>query len=147
MAQTVVQNNGSSNNQFASGHISGTYTAADFTITLGFTPRYFRIINLTDRVTNEWFEGMAQGDYFKTASNGDRTLETDDSIVISAGSGNSSGGAGTLGTGSGSGAQTIGDNTSTQIPGTKAAAPQVTVDISVSGIMTDNDEVVWQAFG
>lgn len=147
MAQTRTQNNGETVTKYASGFISGTYTAADITLTLGFTPRKFKITNLTDRLTHEWFEGMNQGDYLETVAAGTRTLETDDSIVVSSEiSGNTSGGAGTLGTGSGSGARTIGDNTSTQQPGTKGAAT-VFIDVSVGNIITDNDQVMWEAWG
>lgn len=80
----------------ANGSLSGTYTAASvesatagatmasgvLTLTLGFKPKYFRIVNVTDRVTQEWFEGMNSGDFIETAANGARTLETDDKVVV-----------------------------------------------------------------
>lgn len=51
-------------------------TAADsVTITCGFTPRFVRWINTTDRVQGEWFQGMAANSCIKTAANGTRTLE------------------------------------------------------------------------
>lgn len=43
------------NRNYASGIRTGTRTAADFTITLGFTPRYIRVVNLTDRIQAEHF--------------------------------------------------------------------------------------------
>lgn len=49
---------------------------------LGFRPTYVQLINLTDRITYEWYEGMAEGDYIKTVAAGTRTLETDDVLVI-----------------------------------------------------------------
>ena len=57
--------------------------AGVMTITLGFAPKYFKIINVTDRLTQEWFEGMNSGDFLETAANGDKTLETDDKVVVS----------------------------------------------------------------
>ena len=36
--------------RYAYGTRTGTRTAADFTITLGFTPTHIRVVNLTDRV-------------------------------------------------------------------------------------------------
>lgn len=52
-------------------------TAADYTlVTLGFTPKYVRWENITDRVMVEWFEGMAADTCIKTAAAGTRTLET-----------------------------------------------------------------------
>src|SRR3990167_5935540 len=93
--------------QRATGSLSGTYTAATvtsttanaaiasgvMTLTLGFVPRYFKIVNVTDRLTQQWFEGMNQGDFIETVAAGDQTLETDDkiSITTSLGSGGSAG--------------------------------------------------------
>lgn len=109
MALTTVQNNPTGIAQYAQGSFSGTYTAADFTLTLGFKPKHFKIINCTDRVTQEWFAGMNFGDFLETAANGDKTLETDNQIEV-----NDDG----------------------------------TVDVvAAGGAMTDNDTVVWEAFG
>lgn len=44
---------------YASGTLTGTYTAADFTITLGFVPKYIRVINLSDRIQAEHFVDSA----------------------------------------------------------------------------------------
>ena len=63
--------------------------AGVMTITLGFIPKYFKIINVTDRLTQEWFEGMNTGDFPETASNGDKTLETDDKVTITTSLGSS----------------------------------------------------------
>lgn len=76
--------------------LSGTYTAAtdvyaanDITlasgslaVTVGFEPTAVKVINVTDRLTQEWFKGMNQGDFLETAANGDKTLETDDKVVV-----------------------------------------------------------------
>ena len=50
-------------------------TAADSTlVNLGFTPKYICWENLTDRIKNEWFEGMAANSAVNTVANGTRTL-------------------------------------------------------------------------
>lgn len=128
--------------QRAQGIFSGTYTAASdvstttnatmaagvITLTLGFVPTYFKIINATDRITQEWFQGMNSGDYLETAANGDKTLETDDKVVVA--------------TRTGTGGST------SQAGGTADTTPSGKVTITVdSGIMTDNDTVVWEAIG
>ena len=52
-------------------------TAADFLQQeVGFTPRYIKFTNLTDRISVEWFEGMAANTCLKTAAAGTQTLET-----------------------------------------------------------------------
>ena len=45
-------------------------------MTLGFTPKYIAVENVTDRVKIEWYEGMAANTCIKTAAAGTRTLET-----------------------------------------------------------------------
>jgi len=110
MAVVSATNYSSGVVNFASGSETGTYTAADFTVTVGFVPKHFKITNVTDRITQEWHSGMNQGDFIETIAAGDRTLETDDQIIVHA----------TDGT--------------------------VAIDVS-GGIQTDNDTVVWEAWG
>lgn len=51
-------------------------TAADsVTIDVGFKPRRVTWINMTDRISGEWIEGMAANSCLKTAAAGTRTLE------------------------------------------------------------------------
>lgn len=123
----------------AQGSFSGTYTAATdvftgtggsagislaagvITLALGFVPTYFKIVNVTDRITQEWFKGMNKGDFIETAANGVRTLETDDKVVVNE-----------------------------AVTGTAPVQynPAATVVITVDGgAMTDNDTVVWVAEG
>lgn len=45
-------------------------------VTTGYKPRYVRWQNATDRISVEWFEGMADNTCIKTAANGTVTLET-----------------------------------------------------------------------
>lgn len=54
------------------------------TFTLGFTPRHIRVINLTDRVSYEWFAGMTSPGALKTAAAGTQTLETTEGITVDA---------------------------------------------------------------
>lgn len=50
--------------------------AADFSeFDVGFVPRRVLFVNITDRVSIEWFEGMANNTCLKTAAAGTRTLE------------------------------------------------------------------------
>ncbi len=128
--------------QRTQGSISGTYTAATdvstttnasiaagvLTLTLGFVPTRFMIMNVTDRVKQEWFKGMNSGDYIETAANGTVSLETDDKVVVA------------IRTGAGGSASQSGGSADTSASGV------VTVTFD-SGICTDNDTVVWVAEG
>lgn len=96
----------------ANGYLSGSYTASSvasettksatsnaegvascvigsgvMTITLGWIPKRFTIINATDRLTQEWYQGLNTGDFLETVAAGDRTLETDDKLTVSASTG------------------------------------------------------------
>lgn len=52
-------------------------TAADYLLVeCGFTPKYVKFENVTDRICVEWTEGMAADTCIKTAAAGTRTLET-----------------------------------------------------------------------
>jgi len=54
----------------ATGRYVDTGTAAAFTITTGFRPRYVRIINNTSGDQIEWFEGMTDAYGFKRVAAG-----------------------------------------------------------------------------
>lgn len=56
-------------------------TAAAFTITTGFQPRYVRVINQTSRDMMEWFEGMTDAHGIKTVAAGTRTAVTSNGIT------------------------------------------------------------------
>ena len=70
-------------------------TAADHSVySVGFTPRYIRFQNITDRIAVEWFEGMAADTCLKTAAAGTKTIETTNlgiTICDSDGTANTSG--------------------------------------------------------
>lgn len=130
--------------QRTQGSISGTYTAASdvsttnnasiaagvLTLTLGFVPTYFKITNVTDRITQEWYKGMAANNFLETAANGVRTLETDGTANIS------------IATRTGTGGSV------SQSGGSADTTPSGVVTVTFSGgIVTDNDTVVWVAEG
>ena len=141
-APTSTYNRNTGLVQRAQGSVSGTYTAASdvstttdasitggvLTITLGFVPSHFKIINVTDRLTQEWFAGMNSGDYLEHDATGTKTLETDDKIVVA------------LRTGTGGSLSQAGGSADT----TPLGVVTVTFD---SGIATNNDVVVWIAEG
>jgi hypothetical protein len=56
--------------------------AVAVTLTLGFVPRYFRIVNVTDRIGYEWFDGMTSPGALKQVAAGTGTLETTEGPTI-----------------------------------------------------------------
>lgn len=56
--------------------------AVAVTLSLGFIPRVFRIHNVTDRISYEWYTGMTNPGAVKTAAAGTRTLETTEGPTI-----------------------------------------------------------------
>jgi len=56
---------------------SGTRTAANFTVTLGWEPLYVKVTNLTDKITGEWFSDVPTPNalQLKTVATGVRTYE------------------------------------------------------------------------
>lgn len=61
---------------------TGTVAARKFTT--GFRPRYVKVVNETDRIQMEWFEGMANLEGLLQVANGDKTLVTADGITPAA---------------------------------------------------------------
>lgn len=64
--------------------VTDAAAAAIATLNLGFVPRKFLFVNLTDRITDEWFEGMAAASSLHTVAAGTVTLETVNGITIDA---------------------------------------------------------------
>lgn len=56
--------------------------AADTTFNFGFKPRLVQFVNLTDRITEEWFEGMAATNVLHTVAAGTRTIDANSLIVV-----------------------------------------------------------------
>lgn len=63
--------------------VTTSASAAALTITLGFAPRVVRFHNLTDRISDEWLEGMSSANSLHTVAAGTRTLETSNGIAVS----------------------------------------------------------------
>jgi hypothetical protein len=102
------------------GSRTGTRSAADFTITLGFKPKYLRVINLEDRIEAEWFgdanlDSTSSNLYaLKTIADGTRSYEDVGFTVY----------------------KTEG-----------ASGRQFTVTVATAGLETDDDDVAWIAMG
>jgi hypothetical protein len=79
---TQVNSNGVM--RFATGNITtDAAAAAAATITLGFSPRVVKFHNVTDRISDEWYSGMASASSIHTVAAGTRTLETTNGIAVS----------------------------------------------------------------
>lgn len=78
---TVNQTGGIANH--ATGRaVTDSATAAAATFNVGFVPRIVRFHNLTDRISDEWYEGMAAASSLHTVAAGTRTLETTNGITV-----------------------------------------------------------------
>lgn len=73
MAITSSQTNAIELTRFASGKFADDAgSPAAMVVTLGFTPRYVKMVNTTTIQVQEWFSGMGDADAFK-AVNADAT--------------------------------------------------------------------------
>ena len=81
MAITSTQTEHQVRNFAVGRHINSSAEAA-FTINCGFKPRYVRVVNLTDKIEGEFFEGMTDDYMLKTVANGTRTHESSNGITI-----------------------------------------------------------------
>lgn len=61
---------------------TGTVAARKFTV--GFRPRYVKVVNETDRIQEEWFEGMADAEGLLQIAAGTKTLITTNGITPAA---------------------------------------------------------------
>ena len=100
----------SSVKNFARGSRTGVRTAANFTITLGFAPKYIKVVNLTDRVAAEWNVDGDSSKQLLTIADGTRTYEASGIALSADGNG-------------------------------------FVVTVATKGLETDDDDVVWEAFG
>ena len=62
--------------------VTDSATAAAATIAVGFVPRVVRFRNVTDRISDEWYEGMAAASSIHTVAVGTVTLETTNGITV-----------------------------------------------------------------
>jgi len=115
MALASAQHNFAANEgQYSTGTRTGTRTAADFSITLGFTPKKIRVINLTDRVDATLFVDSALG-----------TSNVEGLLQVAAGT------------------------TTYADVGITVGSDGKSFDVVVAtvGLETDDDDVVWEAWG
>lgn len=80
MTLAATQQNQLAAVQCCRGSRTGSRTEADFTITLPFNPKYFKISNATDKITAEWFDetlvpGAGNTAQLLTVAAGTRTFE------------------------------------------------------------------------
>jgi hypothetical protein len=68
----------------AIGAFKDTGTVKKSVVKLGFVPRHVKLIDATNRISYEWYEGMAADSAIKQAANGDTTLETSNGITVGA---------------------------------------------------------------
>lgn len=64
-------------------HLDDAGSPAAASYTLGFTPRYIKVENATDRISYEWYTGMTSDHAVKTIAAGTRTLETSAGVTVS----------------------------------------------------------------
>jgi len=57
-------------------------TAAATSFVVGFKPRIVRFHNVTDRISDEWIQGMAAASSIHSVAAGTRTLETTNGITV-----------------------------------------------------------------
>jgi len=78
MAITSTQSKGpaSINSQIKIGSYLDTGTAAAFTLTIGFKPRYVRVTNEDGDCWIEWYEGMADAEGMKMLTGGTFAKQT-----------------------------------------------------------------------
>lgn len=67
---------------FASGSFTSDNTAT--VVTLGFKPRWVKVVNTTDVIVWEKIEGMAAVNSVKTVTAGTTTIDTGSAILINA---------------------------------------------------------------
>lgn len=81
MSITKSQDNGNGIVRQSSGSFLNEGTAEAVVVDLGFSPKYFLFLNETDRISYEWFDGMAEDTTLKTVAAGTRTLDTGDAAI------------------------------------------------------------------
>lgn len=55
---------------------------ADTIFSPGFAPRYVQLVDRTNRITLEWYEGMAANSAIRTVAAGTRTLDVASGITV-----------------------------------------------------------------
>lgn len=84
MAITASQSNEQSVNGSTQGYfLDSAATPAALAPAVGYKPRFVQVVNLTDRITFEWYEGMAADSMIQTVAAGTRTLVVSAAITVS----------------------------------------------------------------
>ena len=84
IATTVVtQTNGVYNKYINYFSTSAAAAAATTFSGIGFKPRKVTLINLTDRISDVWYEGMAAASSYHSVAAGANTLETSNGVTVS----------------------------------------------------------------
>ncbi len=83
MTTNIQTNRAGVANHAVGSIVTNADAATAVTLTLGFTPRKFVLHNLTDRISDEWYEGMAAASSLHTVATGTRTLEAVNGITVS----------------------------------------------------------------
>lgn len=150
ITQSQIQKTNAQPNFETGRYLDSAGSPAAAVLNLGFSPRKFRWINLTDRIQWEWVEGMAAGTTLKTVAAGTVTLDTADvAISPDAGAGSQSGSpgsadqtnAGVVNNVAYPGPSTIINDTRTAIPGTEPKG-QVTI---AAAVILQNKQYTWIA--
>lgn len=68
----------------AIGSFKDTGTVKKSVVKLGFVPRHVKLIDATNRISYEWYEGMAADSAIKQVAAGTTTLETSNGITVGA---------------------------------------------------------------
>lgn len=84
MAQTFTQKAGNGNIRIATGRQLDTGTVAARTITVGFQPRFVRVVNNTSGDEMTWIEGMPDAYGFKRLAAGTGSQVTSNGITPTA---------------------------------------------------------------
>jgi hypothetical protein len=80
MANVVATSKSASIVNFSSGSFTSDNT--DTIVTIGFTPRWIKVVNTTDVIVWEKIEGMAAVNSIKTVTAGTTTIDTGSAIII-----------------------------------------------------------------
>jgi hypothetical protein len=83
MAQTITQSDGDGVSRVATGRYLDTGTVAAYTVTVGFTPKYVGVFNVTSGDQMQWFEGMTSGHALKQVTAGTSSILTSNGISVS----------------------------------------------------------------
>lgn len=84
MAITSALRLSPTNQNRAIGSFKDTGTVKKSVVKLGFLPRHVKLIDATNRISYEWYEGMAADSAIKQVAAGTTTLETSNGITVSA---------------------------------------------------------------